>query len=294
VIRRQLLGVLIGVVAAAVGLLPWLLTGGRLPLQNLWATDTVDARAMPFVLLPFSQYAVLLIAALLVTGAAVAGLVARALPASRIGILSGLLAAQVVAVVQSAQVDGSGLQRTTIASLYLTLLVAVAIVSMVIGVAVLLLIALAPRGGAVIGFALAAVPFSSWAGSVLVPFGSISAAPFVVSLLEPVRFVPAVVIGVAVAWAGLSTVGRATAAIVALLILWVGPVLVTAIEFSAGSRVYAHDPSAMVEAGRSVFASALVQPANVLPPLVLAVVVALLGMVLEVGVRRFRRRPEPA
>lgn len=50
----------IGAVSAVLGLLPWLITGMRLPLQNLWAADTAPD-AMPIVLLPFSQYALSLI-----------------------------------------------------------------------------------------------------------------------------------------------------------------------------------------------------------------------------------------
>lgn len=45
----------LGAAAAIVGLIPWIITGMRLPLQNLWATDTRPAD-MPLALLPFSQY----------------------------------------------------------------------------------------------------------------------------------------------------------------------------------------------------------------------------------------------
>lgn len=60
------------------GLLPWLVTGMRLPLQNLWASET-PPQEMPLVLLPFNQYTIALLAAGLVTGEAVAGIAARAL-----------------------------------------------------------------------------------------------------------------------------------------------------------------------------------------------------------------------
>jgi hypothetical protein len=65
------------VVAALVGLLPWLITGIRRPLQNLRATST-SPESMPVALLPFSQYALTLIVGLIVTGSAIAGVVARA------------------------------------------------------------------------------------------------------------------------------------------------------------------------------------------------------------------------
>ena len=41
----------IGAAAATLGLLPWLITGARLPLQNLWGTSTVPEE-MPIGLLP--------------------------------------------------------------------------------------------------------------------------------------------------------------------------------------------------------------------------------------------------
>jgi hypothetical protein len=68
----------IGVAAAVVALLPWLVTGVRLPLQNLWAVQTLP-EDMPIALLPFSQYAVVQIFSLLVVGYGAAGIVVRAL-----------------------------------------------------------------------------------------------------------------------------------------------------------------------------------------------------------------------
>ena len=67
----------IGVLSAVVGLLPWLLTGMRLPLQQLWAAPALP-ESMPIAFLPLSQYTVTLIPGLLVTGATVAGIAMRA------------------------------------------------------------------------------------------------------------------------------------------------------------------------------------------------------------------------
>ena len=39
-----LLSALVGVVSALVGLLPWLVTGMRLPMQNLWGGDSVPVK----------------------------------------------------------------------------------------------------------------------------------------------------------------------------------------------------------------------------------------------------------
>jgi len=74
---RAIYYLLFGIAAAALGLLPWLVTGLTLPLQNLWNVDTLPAD-MPRTLLPFSQYAVTLIVGLIVVGSAIAGGIARA------------------------------------------------------------------------------------------------------------------------------------------------------------------------------------------------------------------------
>lgn len=73
---------LLGIGCAVVGLLPWLLGGMELPLQNLWADDTMIEH-MPRVLLPFNQYYVAMLVSLLGFGAALAGLAARRLVARR-------------------------------------------------------------------------------------------------------------------------------------------------------------------------------------------------------------------
>lgn len=44
---------LVGALVAVVGLLPWIVTGMRLPLQNRWAAETLPGD-MPVALLPFN------------------------------------------------------------------------------------------------------------------------------------------------------------------------------------------------------------------------------------------------
>ena len=80
----------------------------RLPLQNLWAVDVLPDR-MPVAWLPFSQYSVTYVLALLVVGSAVAGIAARALRdrlprAAPASIAAGLLFVQIVASVQAVNV----------------------------------------------------------------------------------------------------------------------------------------------------------------------------------------------
>lgn len=284
---------LLGVASAVAGLLPWLISGMRLPLQNLWATETLPDD-MPIVLLPFNQYALLLIVALIVTGAAIAGIVARATRRRRprfgvTAMLAGVLVVQVIAVVQTTAVVRAGLQDRPESGLYLAALIAVATLSVLVGVLVLLLVAAAPKAGAMIGLSIAAVAFGQWCSSLLVPPGTVPVAE-VAALLDLVRWVPPVLVGVAIAWAGVGTVGRVLAAGASLAILWIGPAFITAVANAAGSRVLARDPALMLEYAVEVFGMALTIPSLALPPLVVAVVVAAIGIVGRVILRRARAR----
>lgn len=284
---------LIGIASALVGMLPWLITGMRLPLQNLWATETLPAD-MPIALLPFNQYALTLIVAILVTGAAIAGIVARAIRSRRprfgvAAILSGVLLVQVVAVVQTTLVVEGGLQERTESTLYLVALVALASLSVLVGVLVLLLVAAAPRAGAVVGLSIAAVLFVSWLTGLIVPFGSVQTTELA-WLLNLLRWIPPILIGAAIAWAGVNTVGRVLAAAFSLLVLWIAPALITAVVNAAGSRVLARDPQLMAEYAVDVFGMALTMPELALPPLILAVVVAAIGLVGRAILKRSRVR----
>jgi hypothetical protein len=284
---------LLGVASAVAGLLPWVVSGMRLPLQNLWATETLPGD-MPIVLLPFNQYALLLIAALLVTGAAIAGIVTRATRRRRprfgvTAMLVGVLAVQVVAVAQTTAVVRAGLQDRPESDLYLAALIAVATVSVLVGVLVMLLVATAPKAGAMIGLSIAAVAFGPWCSRLLVPSGSVAAAE-IAPLLDVIRWIPAVLVGVAIAWAGVGTVGRVVAAGASLGILWIGPAFITAVANAAGSRVLARDPALMAEYAVEVFGMALTIPSIALPPLIVAVVVAAIGIVGRVILRRSHAR----
>ncbi len=99
--------------AAIIGLLPWMVTGMRLPIQNLWALD-VPPEGMPITLLPFSQYTITLIVAVLVTGSAIAGGLLRLTGAQHprfafVATPVGVLIVQVVAIVQTVSIVAGGL-----------------------------------------------------------------------------------------------------------------------------------------------------------------------------------------
>ena len=282
----------VGAGTATAGLLPWLVTGLRLPLQNLWAAQTRPEQ-MPLVLLPFSQYAIILLIGVLVPGGVAAGLLARAVRAhlSRWGaaaVLAGALAVQVLALVQTTRVVRAGLQDRSESLLYLAVLVCVATLSVVVGVLAGILVAGAPPAAAVVGLSVGALALGPWLRGLLVPFGTVDVAPATIALVSALRWVPPVLVGAAVAWSGLRTVGRVAAAVVGLLLVWLVPALTTAISSSAGSRVLAHRPTEMARYAAEVLVAAATTPALVLPPLVVTVLVAGAG-ILGRGLRARRR-----
>ncbi|MWB98109.1 hypothetical protein [Agromyces seonyuensis] len=287
---------LIGAGGAIVGLLPWLVTGATLPLQNLWAVETLPDD-MPRTLLPFSQYELVTVAALLGVGAAAAGIAFRALRAraaarSRFALVLGVLVVQLAAIVQTTVVVAAGLRDGTESGLYLGVVLGAAAIAFAAGLIVLPLIGWGPRAGALIGLALAAIVSTSWIGAAIDPVMLVT-TDLSTWLLPVLRWVPPVLVGVAIAWCGLATVGRAIAAVVSLALLWVLPALITGVWNAFGSRVLLRYPDELVDQLVGVFRSALVQPELVLPPLVVAVVVAALGLALG-AVLRGRRGGHPS
>jgi hypothetical protein len=266
----------IGAAAALAGLLPWLVHGMQLPLQNLGERMTGPA---DIVLLPFSQYALTLIAALLVVGAAAAGIASRSVRLRFGFVLLGMLAIQTIAITETTIVVRLILRPRTDSVVYLAFLVAVSALAMLIGVIVAVLTARAPRAGAVIGFAIAGVLASSWLSQLLVPLGSIDTpSPFVLFIL---RWIGPVLVGLAIAWAGIGSPGRIFADLAALIILWIGPALITGVQSAAGSRVLAHSIPDMFDYAQRVFTSAATMPELVVPPLLVAVGVAAVGLVVR-------------
>jgi hypothetical protein len=274
----------IGLAAAVLGLLPWILTGMRLPLQNLWVTATAP-EDMPIALLPLSQYSTTLIPGLLITGSAIAGLVARLL-GSRMPkrgtmlIALAVLLVYAVAGMQASIVVADGLEHSDPAKFYLAALVIVAILSIALALAVLLLISRAPVAGATIGLSVGALAAGIYVNSLIAPIGGIS-TEVTTSLLGLAGWVPAVLVGVAIGWCGVRTAGRIVAVVVSLLGLWIGPAALTAISSATGTRVLLPYPSEMLDYGFGVFRMAASLPELVLPPLITAVIVGVVAFVVR-------------
>lgn len=279
----------IGAGSVVIGFLPWLITGMRLPLQNLWAEGTLPD-AMPLALLPFSQYALTAIAGILIMSAVPAGLALRMLRprAPRFGLLLALavvLVLQVVAVAQTAAVVSGGLREDSRVRLYVAGLVALCVLAMAVGAACAALYAKAPAAGAIVASAFAGIALSWWVSSLFGVLGVWYAPDWVLPLL---RWVAPVAIGAAIAWWGVASVGRAAAAVFALLMLWLVPGIVTGVVNAVSTRVLANDPAAMLDYGLGVMRQALFVPEFVLPPLAVAVAVAVVGSLIRIVVRRTR------
>lgn len=286
----------VGIAAAALGLLPWLVTGLRLPLQNLWGTATAP-QDMPLVLLPFSQYSITLVAGLLVVGAAIAGLVTRSTRPRQgrrgfAALTAGLFGTQLIAVVQTTAVVGGGLRPGTESTIYLVAVVAVAVASIAVGGLVFVLIGRMPRAGALIGLSLAAVAVSWWSAALIVPQPGL-VSPAQTTMLGLLQWLPAILCGVAIAWCGVNTVGRVGAALTALAAIVIGPAVATAVTAAAGTRVLARHPGEMLDYAAAVFRQVLVTPELTLRPLISTVVVAVLGLALQTLRRRQPGAAEP-
>lgn len=287
---------LIGLGGAVVGLLPWLVTGARLPLQNLAADQTTTDT--PFALLPFSQYFLASIVALLVVGAAAAGIAGRALAdrRPRFGttlLVGGLMVGQLLAAVQSSVVTIGMLEESTRTAVYAGAVIAVIVVSLLVSLLVVLLIARAPVPGATIALSMSAIVSAGWIGVALRDVMTYGPNELTQVLLTILRWMPAVLVGCAIAWCGFRSAGRVIAVVVSLLALWIGPAFFTAVSAAAGTRVLAPYPAEMAEYGVQVFLMALTMPELVIPPLIVALVVGVVGSLL-LARRRNRPSTEPS
>jgi len=279
----------VGLGSAIVGLVPWWVGGARLELQNLWATSVLPAQ-MPITLLPFSQYSVIQIFALLVVGATVAGIAGRALRLRGWGLVLlvlGVLLVQGVAAAQTALVVREGLQERLESTVYVAALLAGTILSIIVGMILTVLIVRAPRAGALLGLTVGAICMAPWTGALVAATGidenSLS------TLLVVVPWITPVLTGVAIAWTGVNTVGRVISGILAIALVWVAPALMTAIASALGSRVLIRFPADMLDYGNGVFRMALLTPELALRPIIATVVVAVVGLVIRMLVLRRRR-----
>lgn len=197
---------------------------------------------------------------------------------------AGALAVDVVAGVQALTTVAAGLSERTASDVYLAALVAVVVAGVVAGLVVLRLVTASARAAAVVGSTLVALVTGTWVGELLAPLAAVAGPS---SALVAERWVPALLVGAAIAWGGLGTAGRTAASVLGLLLLWLVPAAATAVTSAAGSRVMLRYPSELAASAVAVLRAALLDSALVLPPLLVALVVAVAGTALQ---RLLRRR----
>ncbi|MGG5174900.1 hypothetical protein ACQQCD_07750 [Pseudarthrobacter sp. J1763] len=286
-----ILGALWGIISAGVGLLPWLMAGARLPLQNLWATETMP-EDMPIALLPVSQYSVILILAMFVSGAVIAALGvrnffgARRRPATAFTV-AGLALVQLVAVVQAFSVVSVGLAPGRASTMYLTGLLAAAVISAAVGLLIFMMLLGKHRWLPTVGFALAAVPLASWVVEWMVQLSPRTIeGPFSTSMVY--RWLPAILVGVSLAWCGLKPAALALVWVANLAFLWAIPALVTATQSTLGTRNQLGDFEAMGEIAVAVLKGALGPAGGAIYTVLLALGIAVAGLLLQRFVPTFR------
>ncbi|MFE4543520.1 hypothetical protein [Arthrobacter sp. NPDC056727] len=291
--RDALRGCLLGILAGLLGLGPWLVTGAQLPLQNLWAAEVLPQQ-MPVSLLPLSQYKLTTLVGLLTAGGAVAGLAVRAWSPARRRLVtwcaaSGVLAVQFTAAVQSFSVLDGGLAGGSMAGIYFAGLLAGVIASMAAGLVALLLLSAKSPALAALGAGLMAVPFTSWAVGWVAAFTGPANLP--VWVASAARWLPAVLVGCALAWCGLRPARRAVVWLADLALLWVVPALFISVSYVLGTRALAGDLQEMLLMSRQIMAATLGPAGGAGPTVLLALAIGLAGLgVMTVAAPAVARR----
>lgn len=279
--------VLAGVAAVIAALVPWIRTGMAIPLQDLWSRPSAPAEA-PSMFLPLNQYYLMTLAGLVLTAGAIGGLVARGAPPEhrrRSGDLSalGLVLALAGCAVQSGLAYSSMRPKSDGVAVSLVLLLVWVVLCSAGAVVLLLLLARSTRAGASVASAIAAPAVGVWVSALTAP--ELVSSTAVVSSGD-LRWLPAVLVGLALAWCGLRTGGRVAAWAMSLVLLWVVPAVLMAIGAAASSQ---GSPGVMdrIGAGLDVLGYAL-RPELALPGLILAAAVGLVGTIILLLVERFR------
>lgn len=294
-VTAALIGILVGIVGGLIGLAPHLVGGGRLPLQNLWA-DGGGPGGMPFVLLPVSQYFITTILSMLVIGGVVAGLAVRlmalrrAVPAWAASL--GLLLLHAVAIAQSFVVAAGGIRAAesggTRATLYIAGLLGGTIAVALLAQVGFWLTSRASTGPVALGIALAAVPFGSWGAAFVASVVNLNVGESTLVVGHLSRWLPVIVVGLALGWCGILPLRRLAVWAVGLLALWVLPGLLTAVQYALGSRAMYNDVPGMISSAQNVFVMTLTM--NVWP-IVVALVLAVIVALVAAAVRRSRAEP---
>lgn len=286
--RDVALAVLIGLLAGLLGLAPWLVTGAQLPLQNLWGTEVLPQQ-MPLSFLPLSQYELTTLVALMTVGGAAAGLAVRLWSPARRRLATwcaaaGVLAVQATAAIQAFTVLSGGLAGGTTSGVYFAGLLAGVTAAIAASLVALLLLASKSRALTALGIGLVAVPFGSWVGEwVENVAGAGSVPPAALTLL---RWLPAILVGVALGWCGLRPARRAVVWLLDLALLWVVPAVFISVNYVLATRVPERDPQELALMVRQILTATLGPAGGAGPTVLMALLIALAGL----GVRKLSSR----
>ena len=261
--RANFIALGVGAVAAAVGLLPWLTSGMRLPAQNLWASQDLPGD-MPFALLPFSQYYFLVLFGMIVLPGGIIGVVMRRYrrdePEARrftpLLAAVALMAIQITALIQAARVTAAGLRHIPAAQTYTGAIDAAIVACIVIGVAIALVIALGTPGLATVAAAGAAVALGYWiAAFPLTDFTTFLKVQRLARAFSTTgEWAPGVATGIALAWYGWRPGKRFIGTWAGTLaVLWVGKAIVDGLFGMVSNRVDLGSFNRMAENGFQVF-----------------------------------------
>lgn len=272
---------LVGIAASAVMLFPSWVGGGRLPLQNLWQTQTMPDD-MPFSLLPLSQYYALSVFTMLLMGGVVAGLAVRLLarrrPLRARVVALGVLLVHLIATVQSFVVLAAGLGLTggspgSREMLYFGGMLGGVVMGVLLAQLGLWLTSRPAVLPVALGIVLAAVPFANWVSFAITSFTTYMGVPSPVAMA--LRWLPAVIVGVTLAWCGVRPARRLVVWVVGVLAVWLMPTTFTALSYALGSRVLQGDLREMAAAAVQLFPQAL---AELWHPAVVAAVIGVVGL----------------
>lgn len=253
--RSVVAAVGVGIGAAVVGLSPWLVTGMRLPLQNL-GDDQSLPYDLPIALLPFNQYYLLAVFGMLTLPGGIVGVVLRhrlhggwrrhSVGPILCGVL-GILAVQLTATVQTMMVVAPVLRDGWESRVYLTAIGAALVVAVLLGVVIALLIARGSHGPAAIAAAVAALALGCWISAF--PDVALRLPQFVELARVLATAVPAVATGIALIWCGWRPTRRLGGWVGALFVLWAGGAVLQGLYATVSNRAFLGDFGAMTEAG---------------------------------------------
>ncbi|WP_141651254.1 hypothetical protein [Microbacterium sp. 3J1] len=278
----RLLPFLVGVGGGLLGILPWLVGGARLPLQNLWTVATMPD-AMPIVLLPVNQYFAILLFSLVLLGGVFAGIAIRILSQRRtVAVWAaglGVLAVHVIATLQSFVVVAGGLSLSydVRALVYLGGMLGGAVAAALLAQLGFWMTSRPSAAIAALGIALAAVPFGQWVARWFLAFTGDAFPP--VFLPSLTTWIPAIVVGVALAWCGIRPAWRIAVWIVSLLTLALLPSLFGAIQYGLGSRILGGNLVEMTAASVQIFPMLLAEDGFL--PVLVALVIGIVGTVVR-------------